>query len=329
MSSAILMAGYNNKRTIKKYSKMVAENYGEKFIETGYKPLREFTYVENGKEIKKPVIQFVLEKLIACDRIDEIIIVGHQMLIEQCMSEFINKIEKPCKIVNQNSRIPKNIIDQFNIIPKKIKFNSLAGNIIKGYVASAAYNNRDHALFIASDSPLTSQKFIGNFILIAEEYKKDSAIILPAVYIDETKDRLGRKTVKLLNDTPYQISDKNDDHGRQGFRISSLVYLNPDLFDVNSINTSYNLRKWMNPNVQLKLFRATHNLGYSNVYSKYFIKKNLSIRECENIGSAFFGGPLSLIPMDGEMSTYDYDGTEKEYRGISEMLKNEVPAEKS
>jgi hypothetical protein len=33
------MAGYKNKREVKKYSKTVAEHYGEKFIETGYRPL--------------------------------------------------------------------------------------------------------------------------------------------------------------------------------------------------------------------------------------------------------------------------------------------------
>jgi hypothetical protein len=32
------MAGYKNKREVKKYSKTVAEHYGEKFIETGYRP---------------------------------------------------------------------------------------------------------------------------------------------------------------------------------------------------------------------------------------------------------------------------------------------------
>ena len=121
MNSAILMAGYNNKRTIKKYSKLVAEKYDEKFIETGYKPLREFSTVENGKEIKKPVIQFVLEKLVKSDLINEIIIVGHQMLIEQRLGKFINKIKKPCKIINQNSRIPEDVIDHFDIVSKKVK----------------------------------------------------------------------------------------------------------------------------------------------------------------------------------------------------------------
>ena len=41
MGSAIVMAGYNNKREVKRYGRIVAEHYGEKFIETGYKPLRD------------------------------------------------------------------------------------------------------------------------------------------------------------------------------------------------------------------------------------------------------------------------------------------------
>jgi hypothetical protein len=49
MFSAILMAGYKNKMEVKRYSKIVAEHYGEKFIETGYLPLREFKVVINGK----------------------------------------------------------------------------------------------------------------------------------------------------------------------------------------------------------------------------------------------------------------------------------------
>ena len=43
----------------------------------------------------------------------------------------------------------------------------------------------------------------------------------------------------------------------------------------------------------------------------------------ENIGTAHFGGRLMIIPMLGEAATYDYDGTDLEYRMISEMLKTE------
>ena len=320
MVSAILMAGYNNKRAVKKYSKIVAEHYGERFIETGYKPLREFRIVKDGIEESKPVIQFTLEKLFNCDLIDEIVIVGHKMLLEQRFGEFINKFDKPCVIENQNTKIPLHAIKCFGIIPKKVKYNSLAGNTIKGYIASNAYKERGHALFVASDSPLTTNNFIEYFVRVAQDYRQHSAVVFPAVFIDGNKDKLGRRPVKLINDTRYQISNIKDKWGRQGFRLSSLAFLNPHLININTINTAYSLRKLLNPKIQMELSKITHNLGYKNVYSKYFIRKDLSLKECENIASEFFHGKSTLIPMLGEDATYDYDGTDAEYRGISEML---------
>ena len=98
------------------------------------------------------------------------------------------------------------------------------------------------------------------------------------------------------------------------------MYANPHLFDVNTANTAYSLRKALNPNAQLKLFKITRKLGYPNVYSKYFVRKDLSISEVENITSAFFKGTLKLIPMPDEKSTYDYDGTDVEYQMLTKML---------
>jgi hypothetical protein len=322
MVSAILMAGYNNKRAVKKYSRIVAENYGEKFIETGYKPLREFKTVKDGKEENKPLIQYTLEILYANDLIDEIVIVGHQMLLEQRLGNLINSFKKPCYIVNQNTTIAPDVISRFSIIPKKVKHNSVAGNLIKGYAASAACRERKHALFVASDSPLTTTEFIERFLNIVQKYQKQAAIIFPAVLIEANKDKLGRYPLKLLNDTPYQLSNKKKSHARQGFRLSSLMFANPHFFDINTANTAYSLRKCLAPNIQLRLFRITRSLGYPNVYSKYFLRKDLSITEVENITSEFFNGSLKLIPMTGEEATYDYDGTDFEYSMITEMLKS-------
>ena len=320
MASAILMAGYNNKREVKKHSRIVAENYGEKFIESGYKPLREFKTVKDGKEESKPLIQYTLENLFASDLIEDIVIVGHRMLLEQRLGNLINTFEKPCCIVNQNTKIPSNIIERFNIKPAKVKQNSIAGNLIKGYAASVAFENRKHALYVASDSPLTTKTFIEDFMNIMKKYQDPAAIVFPAVCIDEDRDRHGRYPLKLVNDTEYQLSHKKDDYGRQGFRLSSLMYANPNFFNINTVNAAYGLRKCLNPNVQLKLFRITRRLGYPNVYSKYFLKKNLSMKEVENITSEFFGGRVKLIPIIGEEATYDYDGTDSEYFMITDML---------
>jgi len=320
MVSAIILAGYNNKREVKRYAKIVAENYGERFIETGYKPLREFRMTVNGTEVSKPVIQFTLENLSDSDFIDDIVIVGHRMLLEQRLGRFISAFNKPCRIVNQNAKIPQQTLERFHIMPRKVKHNSLAGNLIKGYTASAAYQEKNHALFLASDSPLTSKEFIRDFIDMALQYRKQCAIIAPAVLITDEVDRLGRRPIKLVNDTEYHLSEKKDSFGRQGFRLSSILYGNPNLIDINAINPAYSLRKFLYPKVQLQLFRITRNLGYANVYSKYFIKKDLSIKDFEEITSGFFHGRTKIIPMIGEEATYDYDGTDEEYQRITEML---------
>ena len=156
--------------------------------------------------------------------------------------------------------------------------------------------------------------------MTAQKYKDQAAIILPAILIETQKDKLERSPLKLLNDTEFDLPGAKDNFGRQGFRLSSAMLANPHLFDINTANTAYNLRKALNPNVQLRLFKITRSLGYPNVYSKYFIRKDLSIKEVENIVSAFFRGSLKLIPMIGEESTYDYDGTDFEYQMITKML---------
>jgi hypothetical protein len=163
------------------------------------------------------------------------------------------------------------------------------------------------------------------FLAEAEKYRQDYDIIVPAPIIDAYIDKLGRPTLKLINDTSRQLPGTKDPYGRQGFRLSSLLAGNPLHFDVNTTNTAYNLRKCLNPNVQYKLFKITRGLGYVNVYSKYFLRKDLSIKEVEQITSAYFNGRLKIIPMLGEKSTYDYDGTEHEYLGISQMLDDNVP----
>jgi len=320
MISAVLMAGYNNKWEVKRYAKVVAEHYGEKFIETGYKPLREFISIENGKEISKPLIQYTLEKLFESKAISEIVIVGHRMLIQQRLGEFIDRFDKPCRILNQNAQIDENVIERFDIIARKVKHNSVAGNIIKGYAATTAFKNKKPALFVASDSPLTSKDFIENFMRRVEEIQSETAIILPAILIRGKRDKFGRHPLKLRNDTEYQISEVTDSAGRQGFRLSSVMAANPYLFNTNTANTAYSLRKLINPNAQLKLFRITRNLGYPNVYSKYFIHRNLSIKEVEQITSVFFNGRVKMIPMLGEETTYDYDGTDMEFRILNKML---------
>lgn len=320
MISAVVMAGYQNKREVKRYSKIVAEHYGEAFIETGYKPLREFKVKDGNRLTSKPVIQFTLEKLCQIPEIEDLTVVGHQMLLEQRLGDYLASFPKPVKIINQNQRFSDHETRRFKIKKRHVKFNSLAGNMIKGYTGTRASERSGHALFVASDSPLTPVDFIRRFLDAAAEFWNTHAIVIPAAFIDDKEDKLGRKPLRLINDSRFNISGYEDLYGRQGFRLSSVLSASPDAFDVNTVNTAYNLRKFLNPKVQLRLFSITRELGFANVYSKYFLKKDLSIQDCEKITSGFFRGALKLIPILGETATYDYDGTEKEYQIINEML---------
>jgi hypothetical protein len=321
MVSAVVMAGYQNKREVKRYSKIVAEHYGETFIEAGYKPLREFGVEENGVIINKPVIQFTLEQLEGIDDIEDIVIVGHQMLLERRLNDFFKTMSKPLKIVNQNRKFSNRIINQYHIKKRHVKFNSFAGNMVKGYEATRASKGLGHALFTASDSPLTQIGFIRKFLDMAVDLSETHGIIIPAVFIDDKEDKLGRKPLRLINDSDFPLNGYSDLYGRQGFRLSSLLSANLHAFDVNTVNIAYNLRKFLNPKVQIRLFSITRKLGFANVYSKYFLKRDLSVMDCEKITSGFFRGPLKLVPMEGETATYDYDGTETEYEMINRMLK--------
>ena len=244
------------------------------------------------------------------------------MLLEERLRKFIQQYDKPCKIINQSTKISAEIIKRFQIKPRRVKHNSIGGNMIKGYAASRAAEEKSFALFVASDSPLTSQGFIEDFVETAKSLETEYAIVVPAVFMETQTDDFGRFPLRLINDTGIQLSDSTDAHGRQGFRLSSLLYANPHAFDVNTANTAYNLRKCLNPKVQLKLFQITRNLGYKNVYSKYFIWKDLSITEVENITSEFFGGRLKILPVANFESSYDYDGTDDEYRRLNDLLRN-------
>ena len=321
MYSAILLAGYNNKRAVEKYSHIVEEDYGEHFIETGYKPLHEFTVQINGELIKKPLLQFTLEVLADDELIEEIVIVGHINQIKNRLIKYLETMEKPLIYVDQNDEIPESIIKTFTINPKETPKDSIGGNLIKGYSVSRAYKSKIPALFVASDSPMTTKDYINRFIGICKPEMNNCGIFLPTIYTDPVKDKLGRPPLLLINDTNTEIPEKKDKYGRNGFRLSSLIMANPFAIDVDMINVIYSVRKAINPKTQIRIFRICRELGFPRIYNRYFIKKSLTISQSEKICSALFSGTFKAVLMHDIKSTYDFDGTEKEFIEINKMLK--------
>ncbi|MBN2655818.1 MAG: hypothetical protein JXR86_02055 [Spirochaetales bacterium] len=320
MTSAVLLAGYNNKRAVEQYSRIVESDYGEHYIEKGYKPLHEFQVSLDGAAVSKPLLQFTLEVLLDNNQIDDIVIVGHKERIERRLGKILERAPKPLKIIDQREPLPGEAVRELKVDLKETSTQSVGGNVVKGYWATRAREERQPALFAASDSPFTSGDFINRFLENCSSLGEPPGIILPAIYTDPVKDNLGRTPLLLINDTDYTIPEKKDRYGRNGFRLSSILYADPFRFDVNMANVMYSLRKALNPKTQMRIFRIGREVGYPWIYSRYFLKKNLSIRQCEIICSAFFKGPFLSIPMHDIKSTYDFDGTEREFIEISRML---------
>jgi len=320
MYSAILLAGYNNKRAVEKYSRIVERDYGEHFIETGYKPLHEFTVVTNGSTVKKPLIQFTLEVLIHDKKISEIVIVGHVDQLKDRLNDYLKTVNKKIVFIDQNDEISDNVKKEFAVINKETPKDSVGGNLIKGYCASEAVKLKKHALFVASDSPMTTLDYINRFLERCTPHIKKNGLLLPVVYTNPLRDKLGRPPMLLVNDTDVVIPEKKDRFGRNGFRLSSLMMGNPYEIDVNMINVIYSLRKAINPKTQMRIFRICREVGFPGIYNRYFLRKNLTIRQCEAICTAFFKGGFKAIPMHDIKSTYDFDGTEKEFLEINRML---------
>ena len=322
--SAILLAGYNNKRAVEKYSRTVTESYHEKYIETGYKPLREFSLHRHGRHISKPLIQFTLEELLGMEQIRDIVIVGNQTLLENRLGPLLENQEKPWKILDQKSLLSESVKERFGLGNRDFPVESIGGNILKAYSACDAAEKKEPALFIASDSPMTDRNFIADFLRESEALQNNSDIILPAVPVGLLRDQMGRRPLLLVNDTEKALSCRADLHGRCGFRLSSLLLCRLDGVDIRRINDVYSMRKALSPKVQLQIFRICRDLGYPGLYRKYFRQKDLSIRECENILSRFVGVKVRALPIEGEKTTYDYDGTRRELKKLTRMLRRKL-----
>ncbi|MBN1647366.1 MAG: hypothetical protein JW874_04975 [Spirochaetales bacterium] len=323
MYSAILLAGCDSRKAKENYRKIVEKEYHEKVIYTGYKPLYEFPCQINGREEKKPLIQFTLESLDKNKLINEIIIVGFVKLIQKRLHAYLNTVKTKLVFVEQNAEIPAGLYTDFNIPAGGITRNSIGGNLIKGYAASAAYRNREMALFFASDTPFTTVDFINHVLSLSKDFLKTAGGIIPMVYFKTKKDRFRRPRMYLKNDTGMHFDSHTDLSGRIGLRVASLVLCNPFKIDVSALNVVYGLRKALSIKIQRRIYRICKNLSYPGIFFSYFIKRSLSILQAENVVSAFFSSTIKGVFVSDEKATYDFDGTESELKEITEILGHE------
>ena len=185
MVSVVVMAGYQSSE-IEDYKRQL-KYYHEKYTEKGYKALKEFKVRENGRLVKRPLIEFILRKVDDIFDVRDVVVVGDKARLEEKLGDQLTGSKKKYRLIDQNEPLTEELIQAFRLDPKRVAYNSICGNTIKGYAATEAYERGEHALFLAADSPKTQKNTIDEFITTASDLavKENAALIYPLVSMRE------------------------------------------------------------------------------------------------------------------------------------------------
>lgn len=325
--SVVVMAGYR-KREIDDYRHQL-KYYHEKYIERDYKALREFKVTTPSGVVTKPLIQFTLLKLEKVADAGDVVIVGAKKRLESRLARLLERWKGPIRIIDQHEPLTEEMVRAFNLRPKAVAHDSICGNALKAYYATRAFKEKKHALFMACDSPRTSREGIEKFIHVARADAGTAAMVFPIVSMIELprwRKCFHRKYFFLVNDSDHRFSDSFTTWftRREGFRVSSMLYANPFKVNANMANTAYGARKMLSREVRRRVTAILEPYGHQDVFKRYFISRDLSIRDCEHILSDVFEGVVRIFPLRDVGSTYDYDGTQSEARVIGKMLEKEA-----
>jgi hypothetical protein len=342
MVSVILMAGYNP--ISEEHKRIVRVSYREHPSSECYKPLKEFrTRIDSKNFASKPLIQFTMEKLEGVDSVEDIVVVGDKEKLESRLGDFMDSCKKRYVVVDQKGYLSDRILDEFGADRHNFAEGSIAANGLKAYVCSKSYMDGNYALFMASDSPGTSTKTIDDFLAQAKYYAPDSSVVFPVVSKKNMpfwRHAFHRKYIFLVNDdSEHQFDDRFSTFSsiisnkllsksrRDGFRVSSMMYVDPSRVDINRINLCYSLRKMLSPEVRDRIRDVLSENDAGDLWRKYFFSKDLSIKDCEDFGSRVLcrgGSRFTILPIPDFASTYDFDDTREDEKGLNHMLRNGI-----
>ncbi|MBR9699124.1 hypothetical protein GOV09_01555 [Candidatus Woesearchaeota archaeon] len=328
MVSAIVMAGYR-KEELADYQRQLSA-YGEQF-DPGYKAIKDLK-IRYGRGVERvPLILPTLQKLDSIEAIDEIVIVGDRNQLEGKLHPWLRTSRAFKEIIEQTDPLPEEAYGTFTV-GEDLPTDSIAGNAVKAYMATGAYGKREHALFMACDSPLTSREGIENFLKEIEPFLDWASVISPIISMVERpawRKAFHRKYLFLVNDTAYDLTGRFRTWvtHRHGFRIGSYIIANPFDIDIDMANTFYSMRKLLSNAVQHRLKTFLREFGLGKVISKYSTKK-LTVKElAKAIGQTLCieKGAL-LIPITDVGASYDYDNTQEDRRGLEDLMDEGVVA---
>lgn len=261
MVNAVVMAGMNPRQGFFQRMLSYLEDqaaYGENYLSGVYKPSWRVNGEIDGARVRRPMVEFMLDRLEHTRSIDQIIVVAPTDRLEEALEDRVHQYSK-MRIVEQG--------------------RTFGENAILGYEAAGG----GHVLFCTSDAPRTTTADITEFLSYCKQLQDTYDIIYPVV--SERVYKHGRREPKdrprdpVINDLktlivrfltlpvrlafpaarlrPFtyllplgiypedycKVDGYRDERGREGFRITSMMMANLEGITPEFIDRVYSLRK--------------------------------------------------------------------------------------
>ena len=314
MTSGIVLAGGAAKDTPRlSLSRWYFEKvYGETYYWGKYKPLKKVKMRQDGKIIKKPMVDLVIENLSRANSIDEIIVIGEE--------ERLDKMLK-----SSNYSVPVTFVQQVG---------DIAENILEAYEHSKSGKNNENALFVPCDIPKARPNDYDKFIMkcskqdadlyyaiIGKESIRGKSKLFKKPYfwaVDDVfkhkkpyleKQGFFNKTIDIFVNILALITDSNlynnSESLTRGFRLSNMGFGNPmNVKHFEKLNYMYSVRKAKEFFTVLSIIKEAipETIDYS--------RGRLKVSSVNKRISDFMGGNFKLIEVFSSATSLDIDSKE-------------------
>ncbi len=260
----------------------------------GYKPMRKVEGDIEGIVKKRPMVTYVVDKLIKARNIEEIVVVGEEKILNKCLKENLPK-DSYIKF-RDSGRIVQQVGD-------------FRANAFKGYanLSSRVLDSADgYALFMFSDAVNCSPAGIERFI--EESMGKNADIILGVAtkkQLEGYKKYFSRPALEVIDDINFSEEDR-DENGLVGLRSADRIYAN--ILKIKNPGVIDEIFKYRRVAKMLvhpkKSFELKNRLGIN--LKKYFAKE-LTISEVLSRVSNELGAKVSIVKVEDAECSLDLD----------------------
>ena len=264
----------------------------------GYKPIRKVKGDIDGIIKERPMITYVINRLVKARNVEQIVLVGEEKILSKSLKENLPHedygiFESIGRVVQQAGDFRANSCKGYANLPKHVLDSS-----------------RGYALFMFSDAVNCTSNGIARFI--EESREKDADIILGIATKNQLKGYkkyFPRPAFELVDDINFSKEDRDED-GMVGLRSADRIYANPLKINnpelIDEIFKFRRLAKMIVHPKELFNLKKRLNINFKEYYSKYR-SKTLALSEVLQKASRELGAKISILKVEDAQCSLDLD----------------------